>query len=149
MNRKPILPPTYLLVALVVMIALHFIFPLTRIIPLPWNILGFAPLILGIAINIVADNAFKKANTTVKPFEESTALLTNGAFRLSRHPMYLGFVLILVGVAALLGSLTPWGVVPIFAVLMDRIFITVEERMMAQKFGAAWRAYKDKTRRWI
>lgn len=49
-----------------------------------------------------------QAGTTVKPFQESTALITDGVFRLSRNPMYLGFVLVLTGIATLLGSLTPW-----------------------------------------
>jgi protein-S-isoprenylcysteine O-methyltransferase Ste14 len=40
-------------------------------------------------------------------------------FRLSRNPMYLGFALVLMGVAILLGSLTPWFIVPIFILLID------------------------------
>jgi len=123
--------------------------PVTTIIPLPWNVIGIVPLALGIAINIVADNALHKASTTVKPFEESSALVTSGAYRISRHPMYLGFVLILVGVAILLGSLSPCVVILIFVILMDQVFIKVEERMLGAKFGEAWLAYKRQTRRWI
>ena len=51
---------------------------------------------LGLTPNLLADRAFKKRDPTVKPFEESTALLTTGVFRVSRNPMYLGFGLILV-----------------------------------------------------
>ena len=97
----------------------------------------------------MADSAFHKAGTTVKPFQESTALITDGVFRISRHPMYLGFVMIMVGVALLLGSLTPWLIIPVFAVLMEVIFIRAEEHMLAEKFGSAWLAYKEKVRRWI
>jgi hypothetical protein len=57
------------------MLALHFLLPLTRVIPSPWNLLGIIPLAGGIALNIIADNAFRKAETTVKPFEQSTALM--------------------------------------------------------------------------
>jgi protein-S-isoprenylcysteine O-methyltransferase Ste14 len=63
--------------------------------------------------------------------------------------MYLGFVLVLIGVASLLGSLTPWVIVPIFNILMEIVFIRVEERMMAQKFGLTWLDYKKKVRRWL
>lgn len=63
--------------------------------------------------------------------------------------MYLGFVLILLGLAILLGSLTPFIVVPLFAVLMDRAFIVVEEGMLAEKFGPVWLDYKQRTRRWV
>ena len=61
------------------------------------------PLALGIALNLAADNSFKRYKTTVKPVENSTVLITAGVFRLSRHPMYLGFVLILVGITLLMG----------------------------------------------
>jgi len=143
------LPPTYLLVSIAAMVVLHFLLPVTTIIPLPWNVIGIIPLALGIAINIVADSALHQASTTVKPFEESTALVTSGAYRISRHPMYLGFVLILIGVAILLGSLSPCVVILIFAALMDQIFIKVEERMLEARFGGEWQAYKLKIRRWI
>jgi protein-S-isoprenylcysteine O-methyltransferase Ste14 len=149
MKSKQVLPPTYLLVSIVAMVVLHFLLPVTTIIPLPWNVIGIIPLALGTAINIVADSALHKADTTVKPFEESAALVTSGVYRISRHPMYLGFVLILIGVAILVGSLMPYIVIPIFAVLMDRVFIQVEERMLEARFGEAWLGYKRQTRRWI
>jgi protein-S-isoprenylcysteine O-methyltransferase Ste14 len=63
--------------------------------------------------------------------------------------MYLGFVLVLIGIAVLLGSLTPWFIVPLFAVLMDRVFISVEEQMLQARFGQAWSEYKAQVRRWI
>jgi len=149
MKTKQILPPTYVLIALVVMLVLHFTFPGIKLIPLPWNLLGLIPLVIGLALNIIADGAFRRAGTTVKPFQESTALLTDGVYSISRHPMYLGFVLILIGVAILLGSLTPWVIIPIFAVLMEVVFIQVEERMLGEKFGPAWIDYKKKVRRWL
>jgi len=149
MKRKPVLPPTYLWTAMIVMVALHFVFPVKRIIPFPWDLLGVLPLVLGAALNLSADKAFRDAKTTVKPFQESAALITNGVYRISRHPMYLGFVLMLLGLAILLGSLTPLLVVPIFAVVMDRVFIVVEERMLAEKFDQAWLDYKAKVRRWV
>ncbi|MBU1660870.1 MAG: isoprenylcysteine carboxylmethyltransferase family protein, partial [Chloroflexi bacterium] len=135
---KIILPPTYLLISLAVMIALHFAFPVRAIIPSPWNLLGSFPLMLGIAINIVADNIFRKVNTSVKPHEESSILVTESVFGLSRNPMYLGFVLILTGVAAVLGSLTPFVVIPVFIALMNVVFIRVEEQMLAEKFDRDW-----------
>ena len=63
--------------------------------------------------------------------------------------MYLGFVLILIGIALLVGSLMAYLVVLASAVLMDRKFIAVEERMLAEKFDAEWDEYKRSTRRWL
>jgi protein-S-isoprenylcysteine O-methyltransferase Ste14 len=67
----------------------------------------------------MADAVFKREQTTVKPFEKSTALVVTGVFQISRHPMYLGMVLILLGIAILMGTLTPLIVVVIFGILMD------------------------------
>jgi protein-S-isoprenylcysteine O-methyltransferase Ste14 len=146
---KNILPPTYLWISIGAMIALHFLLPLVMIVPWPWSLAGIIPLALGAVINILADQSFKKANTTVKPFKESSALITDGVFRISRNPMYLGFALILIGIAVLLGSLTPFVVIPIFVILMDQIFIRVEEQMLEEKFVLTWLDYKRRVRRWI
>ncbi len=131
------------------MLLLHFFLPIARIIDAPWNLLGIVILITGAIVNVMADNLFRKSGTTVRPLEESITLVTTGLYRFSRNPMYLGFVLILIGVAVLCGSLTPFFVAALFAALMDREFIALEEKMLARKFGAAWQEYQAKTRRWI
>jgi protein-S-isoprenylcysteine O-methyltransferase Ste14 len=149
MAGKKLLPPTYLLIAIVVMAAFHFVLPITQVIPGLWRLIGLLPLAGGIGLNLMADRALHQANSTVKPFEASTTLITTGVFQISRHPMYLGFVLILIGLAVLLGSLTPYFVIPIFAILMDRIFIQIEERMLEEQFGQTWLVYKVRVKRWI
>jgi len=149
LTGKNTLPPTYLLSAIVIMAVLHFVVPIAKVIPRPWNFFGTIPLALGIVINVIASNDFDRVGTTVKPFEGSSALVTTGVFRLSRHPMYLGFVLILIGIAVIMRSLTPYVVIPCFAILMDTVFIRVEERMLEEQFGDDWFEYKREVRRWI
>ncbi len=104
---------------------------------------------IGIVLNALADQTFKKHETTVKPFEESTALVTGGVFNISRNPMYLGMTLILLGTGVLLGSVIPFAIVPVFAVLLDRIFIVEEEKMLEDTFGDQFRQYRNQVRRWI
>ena len=70
--KRP-LPPTYLLVAIALIVALHFLLSVATIIPFPWNLTGALPLVVGVAVALIADQAFKKHKTTVKPFEVSTA----------------------------------------------------------------------------
>jgi protein-S-isoprenylcysteine O-methyltransferase Ste14 len=111
--------------------------------------LGLVPAALGLALSVVADQAFKRHRTTVKPFEESTALVASGAYAVSRHPMYLGFALLLLCLAVCLGALTPFLVVPLFVVAMEFVFIRTEEQMMEAKFGQSWRDYKKNVRRWL
>lgn len=85
----------------------------------------------------------------MKPFEESSALVTGGVFRVARNPMYLGMALIVLGAALLLGSATPLAVVILLALLLDRAFISPEERMLADTFGDQFQEYRGRVRRWI
>jgi protein-S-isoprenylcysteine O-methyltransferase Ste14 len=142
-------PPTYLLLALVAIALLHFKLPGAKISLFPWNLAGAVPLVVGIWFNIAADRAIKRRGTTVKPFEEPTALIADGVFHVSRHPMYLGFILMLAGIAAFTGSLTPWIVVVWIAFVLDDMFIKPEEKAMEAAFGEDYQAYKKRVRKWI
>lgn len=148
-QKRRVLPPTYLLLAIVVMGALHLLVPWLQVVAFPWTMFGLVPLAVGLVLNLVADANLKKHGTTVKPFEESSALVTTGAYRISRHPMYLGFTLILVGIAVVMGTAVPFVVVAVFVVHMETAFVRVEENMMEARFGDEWRRYKARVRRWI
>ena len=149
MKKKRVLPPAYLLLSIATMVLLHFLIPISKIAPYPWNLLGILLLLIGVALNLIADAAFKREQTTVKPFEKSAALVVTGVFGISRHPMYLGMVLILLGIAVLMGTLTPLIVIVIFSILMEFVFVRTEEKMLEVQFGATWLAYKKKVRKWI
>ena len=149
MKTKKIMPPTWLLVAMIAMLALHFLLPLAWIIPPFWNLTGLILIASGLMLNLSADKAFHTAHTTVKPFEESSSLVTNGVFRISRNPMYLGFVLILTGVAILLRTLSPYLMIIAFVIILDKTYVRVEERMLTEKFGSSWKRYQSVTRRWL
>ena len=148
MTAKLILPPSCLMISIAIMVALHLLLPVRQIVPSPYRYLGIALLAVGLVLNIWSDQIFKKARTTVNPFERSSRLVTKGPYRLSRHPMYLGMVLILVGLGVVLGSAAPWAVVPAF-VLVAVKFMGVEEKAMEETFGQAYRDYRRRVRRWI
>jgi protein-S-isoprenylcysteine O-methyltransferase Ste14 len=146
---QKLMPTTYLLIALVLCILLHFLIPFSYILVSPWNLIGLLPMVFGIWINISADRAFKRAITTVKPFEKSNTLIQDGVYRISRNPMYLGFVAILLGISVLLRSLSPYIVVVLFAILMEVMFIRPEEKMLLETFGDQWERYQSQVRKWI
>jgi protein-S-isoprenylcysteine O-methyltransferase Ste14 len=146
---KPLLPPTYFLASIIVMVGLDILLPGARVLSFPLTLAGLAPMIVGGALNVAADRAFKRNKTTVKPFEVSTSLVTEGVFRVSRNPMYLGMILILLGIALLLGALTPFVACAAFALLMRERFVRVEERMLAEQLGPEWRRYSGQVRRWF
>jgi len=147
MNK--ILPPTYFLGDIMLAVGLHFLLPWKKLIFPPWNLIALAPLAGGIVLNVLADRSFKRHETTVKPFERSRALVTDGAFRFTRNPMYLGMVLILAGVVGLLGSVTPWITVIGLVLFFDWVFIKPEEEMLEETFGDEFRKYRAHVRRWI
>ena len=143
-----LLPPSYFFAAIAFALAAHFLFPIAVIIPGSLRLAGLLAIAAGIALNIVADRQFKDRGTEVKPFKRSTALVTDGVFRFSRNPMYLGMVLIISGVALLLATLSPWIAALALALLLDRAFIVREEAMLEETFGAAFEQYRRRVRRW-
>ena len=147
MNK--LMPTTWLLISLLVMLALRLILPRPQMIPVPWNLLGLLPVAFGIWINLAADRAIRLANTTVKPFEESSALITDGVYGFTRNPMYVGFAGILMGVAVLLDAWIPVVVVIAFIGMMQVVFIKPEEQSLERSFGKTWEKYRRSVRRWL
>ena len=120
-----------------------------KIIPFPFNLTGLIALGFGIWINLKADRQMSTHQTTVKPFQDSSFLITDGAFAISRNPMYLGFLAILTGVLLLLGSISSIIIIIIFPILINHFYICIEEKMLADKFTSQWQIYKNKTHRWL
>ena len=147
--KSKFLPPAYFFILLFLSIGLHFIFPIKKVIFPPYTYLGFVFIVFGIVLNIWADFLLKKGETTVKPYENPTQLITSGPFRISRNPQYLGFAAILLGIAINHGTLITF-VSPItFVILMELLFIRFEEKNLKGVFGKKYINYKKKVRRWI
>lgn len=147
-HRGP-LPPVFFLAGLLIAIGLHFKLPLATLIAAPWTWLGLLPLVLGLGITVMAARTFARAGTAIRPFHESSALVTSGMYRYTRNPMYLGMVLVLLGAAVLLGSLTPFAMPPLFALIIQMRFIRHEEAMLQNRFGEQYREFRARVRRWI
>jgi protein-S-isoprenylcysteine O-methyltransferase Ste14 len=148
-SKTSLLPPSYLLIFLLFAIGLHFVLPIAHIVPFPYNLVGLLLIAIGIWLNLWADGLFKTNETTVKPFEKSSALILDGPFRFTRHPMYLGMVIGLLGLAILLRSLVTFFVTIAFAITMTVVFIHPEEKAMKEAFGNEYLDYKARVRRWV
>jgi protein-S-isoprenylcysteine O-methyltransferase Ste14 len=146
---KRIMPPTLFYVCIVLMVLLAWLWPVGTVIRFPTNLLGTVPLLLGMGMAVWGSRKFSKVGTTIKTFDEPGQLVTDGLFRITRNPMYLGFVLALLGVWILLGSLSPLAGVILFVVVADRWYIRFEERVLTETFGLEFEAYRARTRRWI
>ncbi len=103
----------------------------------------------GLALAASAVISFKKAGTAIRPFESSTALVKDGLYQYTRNPMYLGMVILLIGVATYLGSLMPYLVVPMFILIIQECFIKHEEPFLENIFGQEYLDYRNNVRRWL
>jgi len=146
---KKIFPPAYLLIFILFQTALHYSLPIARLISYPDTLWGLLPTVGSFLLVLYARFVFHRRDTTIKPFEKSNQLITNGIYRISRNPIYLGMVIFLVGSAMLFGTASPWIVIPVYPWLISRIFIRVEESMLEEGFGGEYRQYKSQVRRWI
>ena len=77
-GERQILPPAYLLLGLLLILALHFLFPVMKIVPKPWILIGIIPVGLGIWFNIQADRQFRDAQTTIHSFGEPSQFVNQG-----------------------------------------------------------------------
>lgn len=105
----------------------------------------------GVATIISGLRAFRRARTTIDPRnpQKTAALVTTGVYRLTRNPMYVGFIVVLLGWAEFLFS--PWALAGPLAFLLyiGRFQIEPEERALMALFGGAFSAYASRVRRWV
>ncbi|REL29329.1 methyltransferase family protein [Thalassotalea euphylliae] len=108
-------------------------------------------LLLGAFVIFAGVYAFRKAQTTVNPMTPSDAssLVNTGIYRITRNPMYLGFLLMLIAYAVYLQH--PFTLIwcGVFVGYMTQFQIKPEERMLNRLFGEPYQDYCTQVRRWI
>lgn len=149
MSERRVLPPIYFFIALVVIFGLHYLLPIALLRGAVWLYLGVALISSSVLFIVVSARLFDKRGTTIKPFEESTALVMTGPFKYSRNPMYLGMVGVLMGLAVVLGTATPVVVIPVFVWLITRRFVLAEEAALEARFGDEYTEYRNRVGRWL
>jgi protein-S-isoprenylcysteine O-methyltransferase Ste14 len=107
--------------------------------------------IAGAVISVLGVMSFKRANTTVNPMkpDASSSLVLSGVYARSRNPMYLGFLLMLVGWAIVLSNALAFLLLPAFIFFMNRFQIEPEERALASLFREEFVAYKSRVPKWL
>lgn len=111
--------------------------------------LGYILIAVGLTVDIVAFLQFMRAKTAVIPYRPATHVVSNGVYRFTRNPMYVGATLMYVGGAFAINSYLPLLLLPLVLVLMQRGVIYREEAYLERKFGAEYLAYKERVRRWL
>jgi protein-S-isoprenylcysteine O-methyltransferase Ste14 len=127
----------------------HCLIPVMTVVPVPYAYLGAVPILLGLALMTWAASSFREAETGYELQRSSPALMTSGPFGISRNPMYLGMLLWLVGLAALLGSLSAFFFPLLLFLLANFLLIPTEEKRMDKLFGEQYVEYRQHVRRWL
>lgn len=145
-------PPIVQVIIIALLMWLLSLVATTFSVHIPWKIQAAILLgTLGIVISLLGVLAFRKANTSADPRvpHQTTSLVSSGIYQLSRNPMYLGFVFVLLGWAVYLSQGLSFLFLPTFVLYINRFQIAPEERFMLEKFGAEYSIYMSKVRRWI
>jgi protein-S-isoprenylcysteine O-methyltransferase Ste14 len=130
---------------------------LGRLYPLPWpglddlpaRMVGYLLGVAGLALVAWGFLTLRQADTTVLPHRRVDRLVTDGAFRFRRNPIYMGEVLLLFGVAQVTGNIWMAIMAPPFALAVLVLAILPEERHLEARFGDDYLDYKRRTRRWF
>jgi protein-S-isoprenylcysteine O-methyltransferase Ste14 len=110
---------------------------------------GAVVSVLGLALNFAGVAGVIKHRTTIVPHHSVATLVTSGAYRRSRNPMYTGLAIAYLGVALLLGSWWPVVLSPLAILAVDRLVIRPEERYLTERFGQTYTDYCARVRRWL
>jgi protein-S-isoprenylcysteine O-methyltransferase Ste14 len=113
--------------------------------------IAFAVAVAGGIVAVLGVRSFQHARTTVNPTrpQDTSSLVTTGIYHVSRNPMYLGFLLLLLAFAVFLANILAVLPVVAFVAYMNRFQITPEERALVARFGPEYDAYKQRVRRWV
>jgi len=120
--------------------------------PLPARrAIALALVTTGVGIAVAGVVAFRRVKTTVNPLspEAASALVVSGIYRLTRNPMYLGALVVLLGWAAFLANALALILAGTFVLYLNRFQIAPEEKALAARFGPAFGDYRATVRRWL
>ena len=147
--KNKLIPDFYFIILLFLTITTHLLIPIIRIIFFPYNLIGIILIFFGITLTIWANSQLILKQTSTRPYKIPSYFINSGPFKLSRNPIYLGMVLILLGIDVFLGTLVTFIFPMVFVIIMSKLFISLEEKNLENKFGNKYLFYKKHVRRWI
>ncbi len=108
-------------------------------------------LLAGVALAAAGVKEFITHHTTINPLEPNKTkhLVMSGVFQLTRNPMYLGMLIVLLGWGDFLDNFLGFSGALVFFLYMTAFQIKPEEAIMRDKFGEPYRQYCQSVRRWL
>ena len=148
-SHRGLTPPVYFLAALIAVAALTLAVSASAFSSPLFQVAGVTLLFAGVWLNVRGAGQFESAGTPIQPGSRGGVMVTDGVFRFSRNPMYLGMASTLLGAALALDSAVALLVTPLFVWVIDRGFVAKEESILEDEFGEAYREYRGQVRRWL
>lgn len=149
-NISPVVhPPLVAVFFIVLAYVLGFFVPLPFILPAILRYVGLVLTFAGFLLGMGAFMEFRKARTTLDPHGSSKQLVTSGIYRYTRNPIYLGFLLMVIGLPLSSGLI--WGLLlaPFYVMTMNSLVIQREEAYLEKKFKSQYISYTSQVRRWL
>ena len=121
---------------------------------LAFNYQGLSSLLMiliGLTVIVIGVKTFHKSDTTVNPLnpKEASHLVTDGVFSYTRNPMYLGMLIIVLGVTVYNGVYIGIIILPCFIFYIKKFQIKPEEEAMQEIFADDYTDYFKRVRRWL
>lgn len=144
------IPPVWLVAAVAIAWVQGTLFPIGLSFGGYWA--DFAGGILvggGILLMLLALVEMRKHKTTFVPHRDADVMVSSGIFSRTRNPIYLGDLLVLLGLVLRFDAVLSLALVPILLWVLETRFVIPEENRLRVKFRANFARYCEKTRRWI
>ena len=139
-------PPRIAMSLVAAAAALHLLFPFT-ILP-PWSLGGLLLGTAGFALMMRAWWLFRRAATPICPTDRARVLLTADVYGFTRNPMYLGMLMMMLGIAIAFGTAPFYVAALLLFGILDFVFCPFEEQRLRAAFPG-YNAYAARVRRWI
>ena len=142
-------PPRIAILLTLIAAVLHWTLNIWETIRFAWLGGGIIMVLAGFSLMMWSWGLFKKRDVAICPKAKTTSMITDGPYRFTRNPMYLGMVLILAGLALCMGTLPFYLSATTFFLIINFVFCPYEESKLLKSFRTDYMQYLSRVRRWI
>lgn len=141
-------PPLIFLFAILLGIGVNLPWPL-RYLPSPFRLLGPFVVLCAVMLFLLAFREFRAAGTPVRGSERTSTIVRTGPYRFTRNPIYLSFILLMLGLSVWLNDL--WLLVTLVPAVgfIAVVVIPREESFLERNFQDQYSSFKATVRRWL
>jgi protein-S-isoprenylcysteine O-methyltransferase Ste14 len=142
-------PPVWALAYVLAATAFSWLFGWPKPPGFPLPFLGISLVAISWLPPVWAVVLFRRVGTEIEPTSPTNRMLvTSGPYQFSRNPMYLGLVILTLGIAIWVGAWPMFGAPVALFATANWVHIPFEEAKMSRQFGAVYDEYLTKVRRW-